>query len=89
MWMIDEADPQGGLARVALAVTTAIIAEVRRSRLTTEQARNIFRSTRFLVRDPESFAPNPRAAEEAGNMLSISQAMAELQAPRPLPCATS
>jgi hypothetical protein len=71
MPMIDEADPHGGLARAALALTTAIIAEVCRGRLTMEQARNIFRCARFLVRDPESFAANPRAAEAASNMLSI------------------
>jgi hypothetical protein len=40
--MIDEADPHDGLARAALALTTAIIAEVRRNRLTAQQARRIF-----------------------------------------------
>jgi hypothetical protein len=79
--MIDEADPHGGLARAALVLTTAIIAEVRRNRLTAQQARRIFQQARFLVDDRESFAANQEAAEAAGNMLSISQAMAELQAP--------
>lgn len=86
--MIDEADPHGGLARAALTLATAIIAEVRRSRLTGEQARSIFQYARFLARDPESFAANSQAAEAAGNVLSISQAMAELQASLPPPCAT-
>jgi len=40
-----------------------------------------FQQARFLVDDRESFAANQEAAEAAGNMLSISQAMAELQAP--------
>jgi hypothetical protein len=89
MPMIDDADPHGGLARAALALATAIIAEVRRSRLTAEQVRTIFQYARFLVGDPESFAANPQTAEAAGNMLSISQALAELQAPLRPPCATS
>jgi hypothetical protein len=54
--MIDEADPHGGLARAALVLTTAIIAEVRRNRLTAQQARRIFQQARFLVDDRESFA---------------------------------
>ena len=64
--MIDEADPYGGLARAALVLTTAIIAEVRRNRLTAQQARRIFQQARFLVDDRESFAANQEAAEAAG-----------------------
>ena len=45
--MIDEADPRGGLARAALVLTTAIIAEVRRNRLTAQQARRIFHRHAF------------------------------------------
>jgi len=50
---------------------------VRRNSLTAEQARRIFQKARFL-----------EAAEAAGTMLSISQAMAELQAPLDPPCVT-
>ena len=73
--MIDETDRHGGLARAALALTTAIANGVRKCAISLEQARTVFKTARRLVHDLESFAENARMAEAADNFLTVSEAV--------------
>ncbi len=62
--MIDETDEHGGLARAALALTTAIASEVRNGAISLRQARTVFKTARWLVQDCDSFAENARTARQ-------------------------
>jgi hypothetical protein len=75
MPMIDETDRHGGLARAALALTTAIANEVRKRAISHEPARTVFKTARWLAHDLESFAENARTAEAADNFLTVSEAV--------------
>ena len=73
--MIDETDRHGGLARAALALTTAIANEVRKRAISLEQAWTVFKIARWLAHDLESSAENARKAEAADNFLTVSEAV--------------
>jgi hypothetical protein len=75
MLMIDETDEHGGLARAALALTTAIANEVRKGAISLQQARTVFKTARWLVHDSDSFVENARTAEAADNFLTVSEAV--------------
>jgi hypothetical protein len=75
MLVIDETDEHGGLARAALALTTAIANEVRKGAISLQQARTVFKTARWLVHDRDSFAENARTAEAADNFLTVSEAV--------------
>ena len=74
MLMIDETDEHGGLARAALALTTAIANEVRKGAISLQKARTVFKTARWLVHDRDSFAENAGKAEAADSFLKISEA---------------
>jgi hypothetical protein len=63
--MIDETDEHSGLARAALALTTAIASEVRNGAISLRQARTVFKTAGWLVQDCDSFAENARTARQS------------------------
>jgi PPE-repeat protein len=73
--MTDETDEHAGLARAALALTTAIASEVRNGAISLRQARTVFKTARWLVQDCDRFAENARTAEAADNFLTVSEAV--------------
>src|SRR5689334_3877290 len=59
------------VARVALALTTAIANEVRKGAISLQKARTVFKTARWLVHDRDSFAENAGKAEAADSFLKI------------------
>ena len=76
MPMTDDTDRDRGLARAALALTTAIANEVRKGAISLEQAKTVFKTARWLVHDVESFPENDRTAQTADSFLTVSEAVA-------------
>lgn len=81
--MIDEIDKDGGLARAALALTTAIANEVREDAISLQMARTVFKTARWLVHDRGSFAENAGTAEAADRFLKMSEAVVRHKSIRP------
>ena len=75
MPVMDETDKDGGLARGALALTTAITNEVCKGAISLDQAQSVFRNVRLLAQDMESFAPKACAAEAADSFQTVSGAV--------------
>jgi hypothetical protein len=75
MPVIDDINKDGGLARGALALTTAIANEVRKGAISLLKARTVFKTARWLVHDRDSLAENAGTAEAADSFLKISEAV--------------